>query len=57
MDGFSLSGMLVFIVKLIFAKLLFGGIMLFIKYLRKLFSKKKDVADNDNIDSDNSKKS
>lgn len=57
MDGFSLSGMLVFILKLIFAKLLFGGIMLFIKYLRKLFSKKKDVADNDNIDSDNSKKS
>lgn len=59
MDGFSLSGMLIFILKLIFAKLLLGGIMLGIRGIRKVFNKKRkeDVIESDNNDSDNSKKS
>ncbi|CQJ56218.1 TPA: hypothetical protein ACIU15_004363 [Yersinia enterocolitica] len=59
MDGLSLSGMLVFIVKLLIVRMIFGSIMLLISKIRKLLKKDKvegEVEQNDSNNTNNSKK-
>ncbi|EOV4167050.1 hypothetical protein ACONXC_001018 [Yersinia enterocolitica] len=59
MDGLSLSGILVFIVKLIIVKMIFGTIMFVISKIRKLLKKDKvegEVEQNDSHNTNNSKK-
>ncbi|HDL7101277.1 TPA: hypothetical protein PXM79_004087 [Yersinia enterocolitica] len=59
MDGLSLSGMLVFIVKLLIVRMFFGSIMLLISKIRKLLKKDKvegEVEQNDSNNTNNSKK-
>lgn len=55
MDGLSLSGILVFIVKLIIVKMIFGSIVFVISKTRKLLKKDK-VEQNDSNNTNNSKK-
>lgn len=59
MDGLSLSGILVFIVKLLIVRMIFGSIMLLISKIRKLLKKDKvegEVKQNDSNNTNNSKK-
>ncbi|HHH1914308.1 TPA: hypothetical protein ACPZF7_000215 [Yersinia enterocolitica] len=59
MDGLSLSGILVFIIKLLIVKIIFGLIMFVISKTRKLLKKDKvegEVEQNDSNNTNNSKK-